>query len=85
MVTTATTTIQQMNDAYRRLHGIRNSSTGDMQTTATTNFHEVIGRKSRSVTLPVTLERSIGLESGSPMDVTANTQDNQKHVCTTNN
>ena len=70
-----------MNEAYRRLHGIRNSSTGDMPTTTTTNYHETGARKSRSVTLPVTLERSIGLESASPMDVTANMQDSQKPVC----
>jgi len=71
------TAVQQMNEAYRRLHGLRNSSTSDMPTT-TANYHETGARKTRSVTLPVTLERSIGLENGSPMDVTANIHEGQK-------
>ena len=70
---------QQMNEAYRRLHLMRNASTGDVPITA--NYQEAASRKSRSITLPVTLERSIGLENGSPMDVTANMQEDQKPVC----
>ena len=73
------TAVQQMNEAYRRLHGLRNSSTSDMPTT-TANYHEAGVRKTRSVTLPVTLERSIGLENGSPMDVTTNMHESQKPV-----
>ena len=57
---------------------MRSPSTGDMPTTH--NYHEVVTRKSRSITLPVTLERSIGLGHGSPMDVTSNMQEEQKPV-----
>lgn len=73
-----TTAFQQMNEAYRRLNGMRNASTGDMP--LTTNYQHT-SRKSRSITLPVTLERSVGLENGSPMDVASNMQENQKPVC----
>ena len=57
---------------------MRSPSTGDMPTTH--NYHEVVTRKSRSITLPVTLERSIGLGHGSPMDVTSNMQEEHKPV-----
>ena len=73
-----TTTFQQMNEAYRRLNAIRNGSTGDMA--LSTSYPETGSRKSRSITLPVTLERSMGLENGSPMDVTSNMQETHKQV-----
>ncbi|XP_065070287.1 uncharacterized protein LOC135695216 isoform X3 [Rhopilema esculentum] len=71
-----TSTFQQANEAYRRMQGIRSPSTGDMP--ASSNYHETVTRKSRSITLPVTLERSMSMGNGSPMDVTSHIQEDQK-------
>ncbi len=59
-------TFSQVADGYRRMPGLRSPSLGSVPSPNT--YHENATRKSRSITLPVSLERSMGLSSVSSME-----------------